>query len=97
MLAGNEALVNNPLLRESGSSPEHGISLIRQRDVAWKVSIENSRVKQSDHSWNWDPLRLVAGLYQSVRCRNTSRFFAGVQKSVNCAVSKNRLWVKPHL
>ena len=52
MLAGNEALVNNPLLRESGSSPEHGISLIRQRDVAWKVSIENSRFEQSDHSWN---------------------------------------------
>ena len=72
-----------PLLRESGSSPEHGISLIRQRDVAGKVSIENSRFEQSGPSWSWDPLRLVAGLYQSVRFRNTSRFFAGVQKLVN--------------
>ena len=34
-----------PLLRESGSSPEYGISLIRQRDVAWKASIDSgSRV-----------------------------------------------------
>lgn len=64
-----------PLLRESGSSPEHSISLIRQRDVVWKASIENSRFEQSDHSWRWDPLRLVAGLYQSVRFHNTSPTF----------------------
>lgn len=72
-----------PLLRESGSSPEHGISLIRQRDVAWKASIENSRLGQSVLRGAGIPLRLVAGLYQSVRCRNTSRLFAGVQKLVN--------------
>lgn len=64
-----------PLLRESGSSPEHGISLIRQRDIALKASIENFRFEQSGPSWRRDPIRLVAGLYQSVRFRNTSPTF----------------------